>query len=88
MNRMERDGLVERVADPDDQRSRLISLTPAAARKMPKAKALLDARTVEALDGFSAAEADQLTALLQRLNTNLDRMEGGEGEPVEPGGAG
>lgn len=88
LNRMERDGLVERVADPDDKRSRLISLTPAAARKMPKAKALLDARTVEALDGFSAAEAEQLTALLRRLNANLDRMEGAEGEPAEPGGAG
>ena len=32
--RMERDGLVERVDDPEDKRSRLISLTPLAAKRL------------------------------------------------------
>src|SRR5262245_3038386 len=34
LNRMERDGLIERVADPADKRSRLISLTAPALQRM------------------------------------------------------
>lgn len=75
--RMERDGLVERVPDPDDKRSRLISLTPMAARRMPKAKALMDAHVEQALAGFSAEERAQLGALLARVNANVARMGGG-----------
>lgn len=75
--RMERDGLVKRVADPDDGRSRLISLTPLAAKRLPKAKALMDAHAQDALAGFSADEVAQLAALLERLNANVERMGGG-----------
>jgi MarR family transcriptional regulator for hemolysin len=75
--RMERDGLVERVDDPDDGRSRLISLTPLAAKRLPKAKALMDAHAQDALAGFSADEVAQLAALLERLNANVERMGGG-----------
>lgn len=75
--RMERDGLVERVADPQDKRSRLISLTPLAARRLPKAKALMDAHVEQALAGFSPEEIEQLTALLLRLDANVERMGGG-----------
>lgn len=75
--RMERDGLVERVPDPVDKRSRLISLTPLAARRLPKAKALMDSHAQEVLAGFSPEEVEQLTALLARLSANVDRMGGG-----------
>ncbi|WP_269759701.1 MarR family winged helix-turn-helix transcriptional regulator [Variovorax sp. E3] len=74
--RMERDGLVERVADPQDKRSRLVSLTPSAAKRLPKAKALMDAHVEQALAGFSAEEIEQLTALLLRLDANVARMGG------------
>src|SRR5438105_3624157 len=47
LNRMERDGLVERVPDPADKRSRLVMLTPLATRRLPKAKAMLDVHTAE-----------------------------------------
>ena len=77
LTRMERDGLVERVDDPADKRSRLISLTPLAARRLPKAKALMDAHSQQALAGFSQAETGQLLALLQRVNANVERMGGG-----------
>ena len=56
---------------------RLISLTPLAARRLPKAKAVMDAHTQEALAGFSPEEVEQLTALLVRLNANVERMGGG-----------
>lgn len=74
--RMERDGLVERVPDPDDGRSRLISLTPLATRRLPRAKAVMDAQAQQVLEGFSAEDIAQLTALLTRLNANVERMGG------------
>ena len=72
--RMERDGLVECVPDPDDKRSRLISLSALAMRRLPKAKAVMDAHTQAMLEGFSTQDITQLTALLTRLDTNLERM--------------
>ncbi|GLZ19104.1 MarR family winged helix-turn-helix transcriptional regulator [Burkholderia plantarii] len=74
LNRMERDGLVCRVADPGDKRSRLISLTEDADRKLPEGKAVLDEASRIALDGFSDDERRQLAGLLARVNTNLDRV--------------
>jgi hypothetical protein len=61
----------------EDKRSRLISLTPMAVRRMPKAKALMDAHVEQALAGFSAQERAQLGALLARVNENVARMGGG-----------
>lgn len=75
LNRMERDGLVERVPDPTDGRIRLISLTAVSRRRLPKAKALLATRVGDALAGFTPKEIEQLMALLLRLNENLDRLE-------------
>jgi len=75
--RMERDGLVERVDDPEDKRSRLISLTPLAAKRLPKAKLLMDAHVEKALADFSPEEIEQLTALLLRVDANVERMGGG-----------
>ncbi|WP_394787119.1 MarR family winged helix-turn-helix transcriptional regulator [Rhodoferax sp.] len=74
LNRMERDGLVERIPDPADKRSRLISLTTVATKRMPKAKAFMEARTAKALAGFTPQDVAQLVDLLLRLNENLDRM--------------
>ena len=73
LNRMERDGLIERVPDPNDKRSRLISLTSAASRHMPKGKAILDAACEIALAGFNQKEVDQLAALMARINANLQK---------------
>lgn len=75
--RMERDGLVERVDDPEDKRSRLISLTPLAAKRLPKAKLLMDAHVEKALADFSPEEVEQLTALLLRVDANVERLGGG-----------
>src|ERR1700685_4477283 len=74
LNRMERDGLIERVADPSDKRSRLISLTAHASRRMPKGKAIMDATVKIAWRGLTAAEVDQLGMLMKRINENLERV--------------
>lgn len=70
--RMERDGLISRMPDPDDGRSSLISLTEAARNRLPEACAVLFQGNQEALIGFSHDEALQLVALLSRLIANLD----------------
>ena len=79
LNRMERDGLIERVTDPADKRSRLISLTEHALQRMHKGRAIMDATVDIALQGFNAAEIKQLEALMRRIDQNLERAaeEGG-----------
>ena len=76
LNRMERDGLVERVPDPQDKRSRLISLTAAAAERLPQAKQVMQGLSAQALAGFTPEEIAQLGSFMLRLNDNIDRMAG------------
>jgi MarR family transcriptional regulator, transcriptional regulator for hemolysin len=73
LNRMERDGLIERVADPADKRSRLISLTGLASRRMHKGKAIMDATVKIALQGLNDADIARLDELMRRINENLER---------------
>ncbi|ASV38605.1 MarR family transcriptional regulator [Pseudomonas sp. NS1(2017)] len=73
LGRMERDGMIERVADPADRRSRLITLTDAARKRMPAARAVMQQGTAQALEGFSEEEEATLLALLLRVNANLER---------------
>lgn len=72
--RMERDGLIRRVPDPADGRSRRTTLTQAAEARLPDAIEVLLRGNREVLQGFSDAEAGQLIALLERLIANLDRV--------------
>jgi len=73
LNRMERDGLVQRIPNPNDKRSQLVSLNADASQRMPKGKAVMDAASRQALEGLTKEEQDQLMALLLRVNDNLDR---------------
>ncbi len=73
LNRMERDGLVQRIANPNDKRSQLVSLTADASQRLPKGKAVMDAASRQALEGLTKEEQHQLMALLLRVNDNLDR---------------
>lgn len=79
LNRMERDGLIRREFDPADGRSRLITLTAAAAGQLPASRALMVAASEAALDGFSAQERAQLLQWLQRIEANLQRASSGRG---------
>jgi MarR family transcriptional regulator for hemolysin len=73
LNRMERDGLIERVADPEDRRSRLILLTESARQRMHEGKAIMDATVEIALKGLSPSEIEQFGKLMLRINDNLQR---------------
>lgn len=78
LNRMERDGLIERTRDPADGRSSQVQLTNAAQELMPEAISTLLAGNSEALAGFTDAEALKLVDLLTRLIANLDQISGAE----------
>lgn len=71
--RMERDELVQRSPDPADGRSRLISLTESAARRLPKGKAVMEAASEQALQGLTTQERASLMSLLERVLANLER---------------
>ena len=71
LNRMERDGLVERHRDPTNRRNQIVALTSAGDATFGD---LLD--TVVAFDrrlrhGLSANELDMLRDLLRRLHANI-----------------
>jgi DNA-binding MarR family transcriptional regulator len=73
LSRMERDELVQRVLDPADGRSRLISLSAQATRQLPKAKRVMDQTCNQALNGLSADEQALLHELLLKIVANLNR---------------
>ena len=55
-------------------RHMLDTTTPKAERTLDKARKVGDEVALEALNGFSDAEATQLIALLQRVRGNLSRL--------------
>jgi len=72
--RMERDGLVQRVPDPDDRRSRLVLLTPECRARMHESRAVMQALAAEALADFSAEDRAELGRLARRLAEKVDAM--------------
>ena len=73
LRRMERDGLIERIPDPEDRRQARVHLT----RRGRKLEEVLTASAREtnavALEGLSAAETAQLMGLARRMVVNLEQ---------------
>lgn len=65
--RMERDGLIERVAHPQDKRARIIRLTDRARALRDPAIAAAQAQNAQALAGLDAAEQAELLRLMGRV---------------------
>lgn len=71
VDRMEESGWIERAADPDDRRARLLHLTEKAEAIVGKVKAAVDGMIEEMVDGLDADERAQLSRLLTRVAANL-----------------
>lgn len=69
--RMERDGLIERRANPDDGRSALISLTASGRSKLPAVHAASTAVNVKAASQLAEGERAQLLSLLSKVAATL-----------------
>jgi DNA-binding MarR family transcriptional regulator len=80
---LERSGYVERRPDPHDGRASLLRLTPAGRAALDAARALRADWGLIALSGWDEDDAALLTALLDRLVTDLDAV-GGPAAVVRP----
>ncbi len=64
---LEQDGLVSRVENPRDGRSRLISLTEAGMAMVTRIQPILDKERQDVLEGLNEAELTECAELLQRI---------------------
>ena len=71
MDRMEGEGLVRRIPDPDDRRSVRAQITPEGRRKYEAAAKRLALAETEVMASFSAAERQQLIEFLERLRSGV-----------------
>ena len=73
---LEREGLVERVADPADRRAWLVRLTRAGRRSFAAMAEEHERWVVEAFAELSAREMNAMAALLARLKSHVRSLEG------------
>ncbi|GIE74077.1 MarR family transcriptional regulator [Actinoplanes philippinensis] len=71
VNELERRGLVQRVADPDDRRARLVELTPAGSEAVGRYMQTVLSTLGEALAGWSPEDRRTFGRLLDRFATDL-----------------
>ena len=72
LNRMARDGLIERHRDPTNRRNQVVTLTDAGDALFASLLTTVTAFDRRIRVGFSATEVDTLRQLLARLRTNLE----------------
>lgn len=70
LDRIEKKGLVRRVANPDDRRSYLIELTEESGALVPQARRQVQKVFAALLKGFSDDEATELKAALEKILEN------------------
>ena len=77
LSRMERDGWIERTANPDDGRSALFRLTPAALKKVRLVEDAVTTGNAEALSGLSRADQKSFLTMLRTVIAALEQAEQG-----------
>lgn len=73
LDRIEKKGLIRRVANPDDRRSYLVELTAESAALVPQARRRVQKALARLLDGFDEQEAVALKASLEKILANVAR---------------
>ena len=74
LDRMERDGLVSRSADPDDRRAQRIHLTDQGRRVRKTVEAVVTRTIDEVTAGVPVEELEQLKGTLRQLLSNTHRL--------------
>ena len=77
--RMERDGLIRREADPQDNRSRLVFLTERARALEPEATAVAEAIYARACEGLSSGQQEAMLSAMRVLIATLSAKDGQTG---------
>jgi len=71
LDRLETNGLIARIADPQDRRSSAAELTPAGRKLIDKAIVIRFEEAAESISSLSASECSRLTILLKKLGRGL-----------------
>jgi DNA-binding MarR family transcriptional regulator len=74
LDRMEKDGWVERCPDPTDRRARRLYMKDAATPVVDEIWRIADRARAAALAGLGAAEREILMSLLGRIHDNLTNL--------------
>jgi MarR family transcriptional regulator, transcriptional regulator for hemolysin len=72
LDTLEADGLVERLADPADRRTKQLRVTAAGERSLAEMFAIADELRARLVDGLAAEKIDELNAILVQLTEKLD----------------
>lgn len=87
VDRLERDGWLERRPDPADRRAWLLHLLPAARPILDEMEALADQTMAKALGGLSADDRARFIDVLTRIKANMSGADAApEPAPREPMG--
>ena len=74
LDRMEEAGLIERCADPDDRRARLIRCTGHGQSLIVRIEDAAAAFNADMLSHFAAEDRQALQALIERLSERINEM--------------
>jgi len=77
LGRMERDGLVMRMPNPDDGRSSLVALTPSALEKLPAIARITQSINALVLEQLAPAERQQFFTLMHKIIGVLEAQQRG-----------
>ncbi|MEM6624021.1 MAG: MarR family transcriptional regulator [Pseudomonadota bacterium] len=78
VDRLERDGWLERRPDPADRRAWLLHLLPAARPMLDQMETLAERTMAKALDGLSAEERAHFIDVLTRIKANMSAPDADE----------
>jgi MarR family transcriptional regulator for hemolysin len=85
LDRMEKDGWLERRPDPNDRRAYRLFLKPGSDPVLTEINRIGDKARGEALSGISTEERTQLLALIERIHGNLLALMPAANEPATAG---
>lgn len=71
VDRLQRDGWLQRRADPDDRRAWRLYLTEASRPTLERMDAIATEMQAAALEGLASVDRDRLTEVLLRIKANL-----------------
>ncbi|NLK86180.1 MAG: MarR family transcriptional regulator [Clostridiaceae bacterium] len=75
LKKLEKGGYIKRKTDQGDNRLNQITITQKGNRIVEQSKQIFEATDRKVFEGFTQEEKDTLSALLQRMGSNLARME-------------
>jgi DNA-binding MarR family transcriptional regulator len=81
LDRMERDGLLQRRPDPDDRRARRLFLTRRARPLLREIWRLAELTRGELFQGVAARDRKLFLRVLEKLHVNASAMQSGEDDP-------